>query len=158
MFESSHNYVFVHEDVPNSIPFEKITPADITSENLILEILIKFLEIEMEMNKKNFFSTDLNTDNYLLVLPKQYPKQKLELYLVSAKNIQILPKQSSQDSFLSLEKANSFTSVPGSSKITKVFFERLLEIAYVLYQEFFSNKRVTLDSLDIISQPIQPGK
>ena len=84
MFESSHNYVFVHDDVANSIPFEKISPSNIASENTILEIIIQFLKLEQELNQKNFFTTDLNTDNYMLELPSNYPKKPLRLYLVSA--------------------------------------------------------------------------
>lgn len=99
MFESSHNYVFVHQDIPNSIPFERITASDLTSESEVLDIVIEFLSIELKLNQRNFFTTELNTDNYLLVLPKKFPKQKLELYLISAQNVQILAKENVHDSF-----------------------------------------------------------
>lgn len=150
MFESSHNYVFVHDDVPNAISFEKISKSDITSENMILEIILEFLKIEQELNQKNFYSTDLNTENYLITPSKKFPKQNLTLNLISAENVQIFPSHEIQMSELndSMNRTNSFTSPQvKSAQITKFFLERLVEIAFVLYQEFYGEGRISPNSL-----------
>lgn len=71
MFESTHLYTFIHNDIPNAIPFEKIPKQAITSENMILEIVILFLKLEKSLNDKNFFCTDVETGDYLIVLPNK---------------------------------------------------------------------------------------